>query len=187
MTLRPRVDAAAYVRACDEIATLRAELEAAKKREAAMRSGLIYWARRAYDALGRQGWEEGPSAEETREHLHALLCNGDADPNEDDGTPAPLPLIPDGRFQALCSDAGNALPPQRIEVSERGEITTLGREREERMQDHALASIAVVPRAVADRLAEALRNGECCSKEWCQEVDCQSTQEALRAYEEATK
>jgi hypothetical protein len=43
---------------------------------------LVYWMLRSYDAMSRAGWEEGPSAEETRDDLCAVLANINLDPNE---------------------------------------------------------------------------------------------------------
>lgn len=42
---------------------------------------LAHWLIRAYHAMGRQGWEEGPSSEEIRTGLHNVLCNLDLDPH----------------------------------------------------------------------------------------------------------
>jgi hypothetical protein len=37
---------------------------------------------RAYRALSREGWEEGPNDEEARDAIHNFLCDIGEDPNE---------------------------------------------------------------------------------------------------------
>ncbi len=52
--------------------------ETAGERQAA---ALLYWALRAYHSGHREGWEPGPSVQETMDGLHDALCNLGYDPN----------------------------------------------------------------------------------------------------------
>lgn len=45
---------------------------------------LIYWLLRCYESGHRQGWEEGPSTQETMDRLLDVLANRGYDPNEDE-------------------------------------------------------------------------------------------------------
>lgn len=56
-----------------DVARLTAERDALEKQNADLRAFAIYWLRRAYDAIRRQGWEEGPSDNETAGDIHGLL------------------------------------------------------------------------------------------------------------------
>jgi hypothetical protein len=40
----------------------------------------IYWLLRCYQSGHREGWEKGPSVEETMNDLHSVLCNEGYDP-----------------------------------------------------------------------------------------------------------
>lgn len=42
---------------------------------------LIYWLLRAYQSGHREGWEEGPSTDETMSGILNVLANLDIDPN----------------------------------------------------------------------------------------------------------
>ncbi|KKK48008.1 hypothetical protein LCGC14_3149480 [marine sediment metagenome] len=42
---------------------------------------LLYWLLRAYASGHREGWEKGPSVDETMTGIHSLLCNYGLDPN----------------------------------------------------------------------------------------------------------
>ena len=48
------------------------------------RETLIYWLLRAYHSGHREGWEEGPSTDETMDGLLSVLANRGYDPNEDE-------------------------------------------------------------------------------------------------------
>lgn len=48
------------------------------------RETLIYWLLRAYHSGHREGWEEGPSTNETMDGLLSVLANRGYDPNEDE-------------------------------------------------------------------------------------------------------
>lgn len=45
------------------------------------RETLIYWLLRAYQSGHRQGWEPGPSTDETMDGLCSVLANRGYDPN----------------------------------------------------------------------------------------------------------
>lgn len=44
---------------------------------------LIYWLLRAYQSGHREGWEAGPSTDETMDGICSVLANRGYDPNED--------------------------------------------------------------------------------------------------------
>lgn len=77
---------------------------------------LFYWLLRAYQAHHREGWEPGPSAEETFDDLVSFLFNQGMDPNLHDEakklveeqTLFTMPT-PDDRLARLLSQARGAL------------------------------------------------------------------------------
>jgi hypothetical protein len=44
------------------------------------REWFIYWLLRAYQSGHREGWEPGPSTDETMDRIHDVLCNEGYDP-----------------------------------------------------------------------------------------------------------
>lgn len=48
------------------------------------RETLIYWLLRAYQSGHREGWEDGPSADETMDGICSVLANRGYDPNLSD-------------------------------------------------------------------------------------------------------
>lgn len=45
------------------------------------REMLIYWLLRAYESGHREGWEQGPSTDETMDGICSVLANLNCDPN----------------------------------------------------------------------------------------------------------
>lgn len=61
-----------------------ASLKAYEKHECVMRIELIYWLLRAYQSGHREGWEAGPSTDETMDRICDVLSNAGYDPSCDD-------------------------------------------------------------------------------------------------------
>lgn len=67
----------------EALARLKANSIAAWNTRTAERETLIYWLLRAYQSGHREGWEAGPSTDETMDGICSVLANRGFDPNED--------------------------------------------------------------------------------------------------------
>lgn len=71
----------AGVISCDKCGRLWASLRAYENHECVTRLELIYWLLRAYQSGHREGWEPGPSTDETMDRILDILANAGYDPN----------------------------------------------------------------------------------------------------------
>jgi len=63
--------------------TQKDEIDACNKERDPERQTLIYWLLRAYHSGHREGWEDGPSTDETMDGILSVLSNRGYDPNLD--------------------------------------------------------------------------------------------------------
>src|SRR5690348_13109813 len=66
---------------CDTCGRDWASLKAYADHECVMRIELIYWLLRAYQSGHREGWEAGPSVDETMDRICNVLANAGYDPS----------------------------------------------------------------------------------------------------------
>ena len=133
--IRRRADGmAARHEAREQVANLRAladfavEVDAGRDEAEAWKRVLTYWLLRAYVANGREGFEDGPSADETFSAILDVLANAELEPDSD---------------EAHTLLAGPArCHPDHVQARERPEVATGARQTREALERRAVEAVA---------------------------------------------